>query len=77
MKTKQFEPVTFHYNKALLPFFEAGKKEFQESGIELYGIEWEVVGNILNVTITIEQAERHLFSLAFKIGKAYGQSNKQ
>lgn len=69
-----FKPVTIYYNASMLPFFNQARNDFNNDGISLEGISWEVVGHQLVITITIEQQERYLISLGVKVGKAYARS---
>lgn len=71
MKSKQFTPVTIYYSSSMLEFFDAAREEMENDGLQFQGIEWEVKGGKLEITITIEQAERHLLQLGIKVGKAF------
>ena len=68
------EPTKIYYNKAMLPYFNQARNEINEDGISLEGINWEVIGNNLVITISIEQQEKYLISLGFKAGKAYANN---
>ncbi len=67
----KFKTEKIYYNKLMLPYFDAARNEINEDGISLEGINWEVVGNQLVITITLPQQERYLISLGIKAGKAY------
>jgi len=69
-----FTPVKIYYNNSMLPYFNQARDEFNQEGISLYGIDWEVLGHQLVITITIEQAERYLIQLGIKVGKAFARA---
>jgi hypothetical protein len=71
LKNMKFETVKIYYNKSMLPYFDQARNEINEDGISLVGINWEVVGKQLVISITMPQQERYLISLGIKAGKAY------
>lgn len=64
-------PVEIFYNASMQPYFDQARKEIQEDGISLEGIDWELKGSKLIITITTEQQERFILQLGVKVGKAF------